>query len=86
MLVNVRYIFINSKDNNFLFVAGPSAEFSAHKLVKPRLFHGRSKREIFHTRENVSISNYSLQLTIKHVKKKNFFFLSSKIKLNSQKL
>ncbi|CAD6244570.1 GSCOCG00013395001-RA-CDS [Cotesia congregata] len=31
---------------------GPSVEFSAHKLVKPRLFHGRSKREIFHTREN----------------------------------
>ncbi|XP_057341759.1 uncharacterized protein LOC130678494 [Microplitis mediator] len=30
----------------------PSEEFSSYKSVKPRIFHGRSKREIFDTREN----------------------------------
>lgn len=63
----------------FFFVTAPSAEFSSYKSVKPRIFHGRSKREIFDTRENVSISNYSIQLVIKTCETNFFFKFKNKI-------
>ncbi|XP_031787102.1 uncharacterized protein LOC100118678 [Nasonia vitripennis] len=33
-------------------IQGPSADFSAHRIVRPRVYHGRSKREITSTRES----------------------------------
>ena len=30
---------------------GPATEFSSHRIIEPRLFHGRSKREIATTRD-----------------------------------
>nr|XP_012222956.1 PREDICTED: uncharacterized protein LOC105672528 isoform X2 [Linepithema humile] len=32
--------------------AGPSADFSRHTLVRPRVYHGRTKRQISSTKEN----------------------------------
>jgi hypothetical protein len=36
---------------------GPAPEFSRHTVIKPRIYHGREKREIASTREkDVSIA------------------------------
>ncbi|KAK0162405.1 hypothetical protein PV327_006185 [Microctonus hyperodae] len=42
----------NAASDHIKIPLGPSAEFSSHVLVQPRVFHGRSKREIFDTKEN----------------------------------
>ncbi|KYM88910.1 hypothetical protein ALC53_02676 [Atta colombica] len=33
---------------------GPSSDFSRHTLVRPRVYHGRTKRQISSTKENVT--------------------------------
>lgn len=46
-----------------LIVAGPSSDFSGHSRVRPRVFHGRTKRQITSTKENVSTTLYSVFLS-----------------------
>lgn len=40
-------------------VTGPSPDFSRHTLVRPRVYHGRTKRQISSTKENVSTNSRS---------------------------
>lgn len=44
---------------DFDSVAGPSPDFSRHTLVRPRVYHGRTRRQISSTKENVSTILFS---------------------------
>lgn len=48
----------NKNELFILYVTGPSPEFSRHILIKPQVYHGRTKRQLSTTNENVRIYLY----------------------------
>lgn len=66
--LNLNWLICNAKNVvyyfllNFLFFSAelhPAPDFGRHTLIKPRIYHGREKRQISTTREEVSYLNFT---------------------------